>query len=150
MVDIAHLVHATDRAVRRAALLRQELPLHIRRHVARQRNPRIPALLGAIVHQPELADVQIPPARPAAPVIRLPVRDRLLKVIEPRVAPPRQLAAPCPTRVRSRSPSGFNCPLPSWIIPMVELNPSASARSLTVSASLGFAIPPPTTELMFT
>jgi len=83
VVDIAHLMHATDRAVRRAALLRQELPLHIRRHVSRQWNPRIPTLLAAIVHQPKLADVQIPSTRSAAPVVRLPIGNRLLEVIEP-------------------------------------------------------------------
>ena len=36
------------------------------------------------------------------------------------------------------------------MIPMVELKPSASARSLTVAASFGSAIPPPTTELILT
>src|SRR5271154_942414 len=88
VIDIAHLVHAADSAVRSAGLLGQELPLHIRRHVTRERDPRIPALLRAIVHQPELADVQIPPARPATPVICLPVGNSLLKMIEPRVASP--------------------------------------------------------------
>src|SRR5260370_20815242 len=82
VVDIAHLVHTTNRAVRSTRLLRQELPLHIHRPVLPQRNPRIPALLRAVMHQPKLTDVQIPSTRPAAPVVRLPVRNRLLKVIE--------------------------------------------------------------------
>src|SRR5260370_12456876 len=92
VVDITHLMHAGDRAVRRAAVLRQELALHIRRLIPRQRNPGIPALLAAIVHQPELADVQIPSTCPAAPVICLPIGNRLLEVIEPRVAPPCKLS----------------------------------------------------------
>src|SRR5271154_2117540 len=91
MIDVAHLMHATDRATRRAALLRQKLPLYIRGHIPRQRNPGISPLLTAVVHQPVLADIQIPSTRAAPPVVRLPIGDRLLEVIEPRVAPACQI-----------------------------------------------------------
>src|ERR1019366_463351 len=88
VVDVAHLVHATDGAVRRATLLGQELTLHVRPAVLSQWNARIATLLRAVMHQPELADVEITPASAAPPVIRLPVGDRFLKMVEPRVAPP--------------------------------------------------------------
>src|ERR1700761_7769108 len=91
VIDVAHLMHTTNRAARSAALLRQKLPFHISCLVLRQRYRRIPTLLAAIVHQTVLADIQVPPARPASPVVRLPIGDRLLEVIEPRIAPPRQV-----------------------------------------------------------
>jgi hypothetical protein len=55
VVDMADPVHAPNRAIRRAALCRQKLPLHIRRRIVRNRHARIPALLAAIVHQPVFA-----------------------------------------------------------------------------------------------
>src|ERR1700733_8330462 len=91
MIDVTHLVHAADRAARRAALLRQKLTLYICGLIPSQRYSGIPALLAAVVHQPVLADVQIPPPRSTTPVVRLPIGDRLLKVIEPRVAPSCQI-----------------------------------------------------------
>ena len=114
------------------------------------RNARIPALLAAIVHQPVLADVQVARPRPAPPVVRPPLHNRFLKLVELRVvgllpvASSRSRPAPLP------SFSGFSCPSPSWIIPIVDSNPSSSARLPITSASLGFLKPPPTTELMFT
>src|ERR1700735_4092872 len=87
VIDVAHLVNTTDRAARSATLLRQKLPLHISRLVLRQRHRRTPTLLAAIVHQTVLADIQVPPARPAPPIIRLPIRNCFLEVIEPRIAP---------------------------------------------------------------
>src|SRR5260370_17848443 len=92
MIDVAPLMHASDRAPRRTPLLRQKLPLPIRRLIPSQRHPRISTLLTAVVHQSVLADIKIPSTRAATPVIRLPIGNRLLKVIEPRVAPPRQVA----------------------------------------------------------
>src|SRR5580658_2341934 len=91
MVDVAHLMHTANRTARRTALLCQKLPLHIGSLIPRQRHPWIPALLAAIVHQPVLADIQISPTRATAPVIRLPVGNRLLEMIEPRITPPRQV-----------------------------------------------------------
>src|SRR5690349_2443498 len=82
-------MHAADRAAWSAALLRQELALHVLGRVLRQRNAGMAALLAAVVHQPILADVQVPTASTAAPVIGLAVRNGFLKMIEPAVAAPR-------------------------------------------------------------
>src|SRR5271167_2120431 len=84
-------MHATDRAAWRAALLCHKLPLDISSRVLGQRNRRISTLLAAVMNQPVLADIQIPSTCTAPPVIRLPIGNRLLKVIEPRVTPPRQV-----------------------------------------------------------
>ena len=85
VVDVAHLVHATDGAVRRATLLGQELTLHVRPAVLSQWNARIATLWRAVMHQPELADVEITRTRATAPFVRLPFRDAVLKPIEARV-----------------------------------------------------------------
>ena len=85
VVDIAHLMHAADGATGRAALLGEELALYVSRLISRERNARISTLLAAIVRQTELADLEVASACTAAPVVRLPVGDRLLEVIESRV-----------------------------------------------------------------
>ena len=98
MVDVADLVDATDRAVRRTRLLRQKLALDVSRLVAGERHPRIPALLRAIVNEAKLADIEVAPTRAAAPVVRQTVGNGLLEVVEAGVAPPGQVAHPVPTR----------------------------------------------------
>ena len=111
IINKRNLMHAAHRAVRRAALLRQKLPLQIRLRVLRQRHPRIPALLRAVMHQPVLADVQEPRPRAAPPVIRLAVRNVLLEVIEPRIILllPRAHFRPDPALVRRPAASAARC-----------------------------------------
>src|ERR1700712_2457125 len=82
MVDIAHLVDAGDRTVRRTTLLRQELPLYVGALVVGQRHTRITPLLRAVVHQPKLTDIQVPSPSAATPVVRLSVRNCFLEMIE--------------------------------------------------------------------
>ena len=86
VVDVADLVDAADGAVGRTALFGEELAFHVGLLVVRDRHAGISALLGAVVHQTELADVEIASAGPAAPIVRLAVGDRLLKMVEARVA----------------------------------------------------------------
>src|ERR1700743_291940 len=90
MVDVAHLMHAADGAVRRAGLRGKELPLHVLGSVFAQRNARKTALLRAVMHEAVFADVEVARTRPAAPVVRQALRNRLLKLIEARVAAPLQ------------------------------------------------------------
>src|SRR5450432_876557 len=82
MVDVTDPVHAPYRAIRRATLGGEKLPLHVGRCVLANRNPRVPALLAAVVHQPVLADIQVPRPRPAPPLVRPPLRNRSLKLVE--------------------------------------------------------------------
>ena len=92
VVDVADLVHTANGAVGRAALLGKELPLHVRPAVLGQRHAGIATLLRTVVHQAELADIEIASACAAPPVVGLAVRDRFLEVVEARIAAPRQLA----------------------------------------------------------
>ena len=50
----------------------------------------------------------------------------------------------------SRADSARSCPRPSCRIPIVLVKPSSRARRATATASSGFSIPLPTTELMLT
>src|SRR6266568_1185008 len=87
IVQNADLLHARNRAHWRAKFSRKKLaPPHLRR-VLLQRDPRITPLLRAPVHQAVLANVQIPRARPAPPVILPPARHVMLKLVEPRERP---------------------------------------------------------------
>src|SRR6202045_1337700 len=67
-IENARLVHARNRALRRAKLLGRVLAMAHLRRVLGKRNPRIYALLRAPVHQPVFANVQVPRARTAAPL----------------------------------------------------------------------------------
>src|ERR1700683_123972 len=80
-----YAVHAADRAVRRARLRRGELAPEIVDRIRLERHTRGPALLRAVVHQPALADVQIPSARAAPPVVGLAVGQIVLKVRDSRI-----------------------------------------------------------------
>src|SRR4030095_4943135 len=84
IVQNPNLLNAGHRAPRPAILLCQILPLAHLRSVVRQRYPRIATLLRAPVHQPVLANVQIPRAGSAAPAVFFPARHAVLKVVEAR------------------------------------------------------------------
>src|SRR5216683_4804093 len=79
-------MHTRDRAMRRARLLRMELAAHIGNRVFLERNGRIPALLRAVMHQAVLANIEVARPGAAAPLIRAPQRDVVLKRIYAREA----------------------------------------------------------------
>src|SRR6187402_1085203 len=85
-------MHATDGAVRSAALFGEELPLYICSGVLRQGRSRVSALLRTVVHQTVLADVEVTSTRAATPVIRHTVGNLLLKSVEARVRAARQVS----------------------------------------------------------
>ncbi len=98
MIDVAHLVHTTDSAIRRAAFFSQEFALNICRGVLRERDAGVATLLRAIVHQAKLANVEISSARSTPPIVGLTVGYCFLKMIEARVTAARQLAYAIPDR----------------------------------------------------
>src|SRR5439155_20841006 len=80
-----HAVDAADRTIRRARLPRRELAADVVDGISLERHGGEAALLRAVVDEPVLADVQIPRARAAAPVVRPAVGQVVLKVRDPRV-----------------------------------------------------------------
>ena len=82
MVDIGNLVHAGNGAVGGAGFLRKEFTLHILAAIFRQRRAGPAPLLGTIMNQSVLADVDIPRTGTTAPIVWLAFDDRFLKVIE--------------------------------------------------------------------
>src|ERR1700733_3676984 len=78
-----HLVHARYRAIRRASFFGKILALHIVARIGSQRNPRISALLRAVVHQPLFTNVEISRTCAAAPLVRQSLRNVVLKSIDP-------------------------------------------------------------------
>lgn len=91
VVNVAYLVDAADSAVGSAAFFGEEFALDVGGLVFGERNARVAALLGAVVDQPKLADIDIAGTGPAAPVVRLAVGYGFLEVIEARVAAAREL-----------------------------------------------------------
>src|SRR5215475_10145870 len=85
-VKDGHLVHAGNGAVRRAGLLGEILAPHMFPRVLLKGNAGIAALLGAVVHQPVLADIEIASARPAAPLVGARERNVVLKPVDAREA----------------------------------------------------------------
>src|SRR6266446_497869 len=82
VIQHPYLLHARNRAARRAKLFRRILTMAHLRRVLCQRNPRIAPLLRAPVHQPVLANVQVTRPRTAAPVVFLPTRHVMLEFVE--------------------------------------------------------------------
>src|SRR5688572_1059007 len=78
-------MHAAHGAEWRAALHVMVFPSQILGAVLLQRNPRMPALLGAPVNEAILADVDVARARAAVPLVRLAVRKVPLKPVVVRV-----------------------------------------------------------------
>src|SRR6266436_6321564 len=91
VIQNPHLLHAGNRAPRRAKFFREIFAVPHLGRVLRQRNPRISALLRAPMHQSVLANVQIPRARSASPVVLPPARHVVLEFIESRKRPLPQL-----------------------------------------------------------
>lgn len=91
VINVADLVDAADGAVGSAAFFGEEFSLDVGGLVFGERNARVAALLGAVVDQSKLADINIACASPAAPVVGLAVGDGFLEVIEARVAAAREL-----------------------------------------------------------
>src|SRR5262249_24091100 len=78
-------MHAADRAIRRARLRCREFPPDVLDRVVFERYPWIPALLRTVVYEAVLADVEVAGAGAAAPLIRLAIRQVVLKVANPRI-----------------------------------------------------------------
>src|SRR5580704_18308595 len=74
-------MHARYGAMRSTRLLRLELAAYIRNCVFLQRNPRIAALLRAVMHQAILANVEIARSSATAPLIGKAQRDVVLEGI---------------------------------------------------------------------
>jgi hypothetical protein len=85
-VDVGNLVHAGDRAARRAGFGGVVFAADIFERVFHQRLGRVAALLRAVVHQAVLADIEVARAGAAAPVILFAVRDVVLEIVDLRVA----------------------------------------------------------------
>src|SRR5262249_50816459 len=80
-----HAMHAADRAIWRARLRCREFPPDVLDRVAFERYPWITALLRTVVDEAVLADVEVARAGAAAPLIRLAVRQVVLKAANPRI-----------------------------------------------------------------
>src|ERR687896_1314639 len=78
-VHLRDSVHAAHCATRCAALGHVILPPQIFWTVMLQRNAGPPTLLGTPMHETVFADVEVTTARTAMPVVRLAVREVLLK-----------------------------------------------------------------------
>src|SRR5262249_48578699 len=78
-------MHAADGAIRRARLRRREFPPDVLDRVAFERHAWMAALLRTIVHETVLADVQVARAGATAPLVRLAVRQIVLKAANPRI-----------------------------------------------------------------
>ena len=85
-VKDGNLVHAGNRAVRRAAFFREVFAADVVAGVGFERNAGIAALLRAVVHQAVFADVEIARAGAAAPVVRLALRNVVLESVDAREA----------------------------------------------------------------
>src|SRR5579884_1410285 len=85
-IDRSDLLDAGNSAVRSAGFPGVVFPLEVLRRVAIERRRGIAALLRAVVDQPVLANIKVAPAGSAPPIIRTPVGDILLKIIDPGVA----------------------------------------------------------------
>src|SRR5580692_9575454 len=81
-VEDRNLMHARNRAVRRAAFLRQVFAAHVVARVGRERDSGIAALLRAVMYQSVFADVEIARARAAAPFVRQTLGDVVLESVD--------------------------------------------------------------------
>src|SRR5579863_4417766 len=81
-IEDGHLMHAGNRAMRSAGFLSNVLATDVLQGIFLQRNPRIAALLGAVVHQTILADVQVTRPSAAAPLVRASLGDIVLEAID--------------------------------------------------------------------
>jgi len=80
-IDIRHLMHARDGAMWGATFFREELAPDVGNGILLQRDGGIAALLRTVVHQPVLANVEVPRSRAAAPLVRLAVGDVVLEPV---------------------------------------------------------------------
>src|SRR5580765_7838638 len=83
-IEVRDVVNAGYSAVGRAALFGDVFAANVLDRVFVQRLRRIAALLRAIVHEPVLADIQVARAGAALPLVRPPIRDRILEEVQAR------------------------------------------------------------------
>src|SRR5271168_1519727 len=81
-VEDRNLMHAGNRAMRRAAFFGEVFAAHVVARIGRQRHSGIAALLGAVVHQSVFADIEIARARATAPVVGQALRDVVLEGVD--------------------------------------------------------------------
>ena len=81
VIECGDLMNAGYRAVRRAGFLRQVLAAYVLECVLLDGSSRIAALLRAIVNKSVFADVEVTSACAASPVVRLAVREVVLKSV---------------------------------------------------------------------
>src|SRR5207245_9178942 len=81
-----HLLDAGDSAEFGARFLIIELMLHALAGVLFKRDARVAALLRAIMNQTVFTDVEVTRTSAATPLVGAPVRELILKPIEPRPA----------------------------------------------------------------
>jgi hypothetical protein len=82
MVDNGDFLNATHCAGGSTGFLREVFALHVGWTVFFQWNARISPLLGAVVHQAVLADVQVSGAGSAPPIVGLSSRQIFLKPVD--------------------------------------------------------------------
>src|SRR5436190_22421449 len=85
VIDVRDLVDAGNRAVWCTAFFCNEFATDVVDRVSVQRLGGITTLLRTVVHQSVFADVQVSRSSAAAPVIRLSVRNGILKGIEAKI-----------------------------------------------------------------
>src|SRR5271165_4300995 len=94
IVEHRGLTHAGDGAERRATLRLRSLALDVFHRVLFERNARTPPLLGTIVDQALLANVDESASRAAVPGVGDSTRDVLLKAVEMRKRKQRSFELP--------------------------------------------------------
>ena len=83
VIHHGHLLHTGNGTEFGTGLFSIELDFHVLAGVFSQRNPRISALLRAIMHQAVFADIQIACTNTPAPVVLTSVGQLVLTLIEP-------------------------------------------------------------------
>src|SRR3954470_19186982 len=81
-IEIGNLVYAGNGAIRRAGLLGDVFAANVLYRVFAQRFAGITALLGAIVDQPILTDIQVAGPSAALPVMSPPIGDIVLEIVD--------------------------------------------------------------------
>src|SRR5580700_261178 len=81
-VEDRHLMHAGNRAVRRAAFFREVFTTHVVARVGCERHAGMAALLRAVVHQPVFANIEITRPGAAAPLVRQALRNVVLEGVD--------------------------------------------------------------------
>src|SRR5262245_2923554 len=85
VIDDRDLLDAPHSAGRSTRLSRKVVPFHVSERVFFERDGGIAALLGTIVDQTVLADIEVPRAGPASPIVGSAAGQVVLEPIQPAV-----------------------------------------------------------------